>query len=142
MSPRSNYDKYPCTPACTSAACCWVGWRNIIERLKPSLTESRCTLAVECYPGTFEGSIKDALLEGLRPTEVVYTPELLRAPNGVDEMLAPVLGDDPVFGRMNDIGLEAFFEETKLEEARRKVARWRQGFLLVVGVGATIVSPA
>jgi mannose-6-phosphate isomerase class I len=141
MSPRSNYDKYPCTPASTSAAYCWVGWRNIIDRLKPSSAESRCILAVECYPGTFEGSIKDALVEGLRPTEVVYTPDLLKAPNCVDNMLAPVLGDDPVFGHMNDIGLEAFFEAAKLGKTRQKVASWQQGLLLVVGVGASIVSP-
>jgi len=141
MSHRSNYDKYPCTPASTSAAYCWVGWRNIIDRLKHSSVESRCTLAVECYPGTFEGSIKDALVEGLRSTEVVYTPDLLKAPNCVDKMLAPVLGDDPVFGHMNDIGLEAFFEEAKLGKARQKVASWQQGLLLVVGVGASIVSP-
>jgi len=118
-----------------------VEWRNIIDRLRPSSVESRCTLAVECYPGTFEGSIKDVLVEGLRPTEVVYTPDLLKTPNCVDKMLAPLLGDDPVFGRMNDLGLEAFFEETKLNEARQKVASWREGFLLVVGVGAAIVSP-
>ena len=141
MSPRSNYDKYPCTPVSTSATQCWVGWRNIVDRFTPSSVESRCTLTVECYPGTFEGSIKDALVEGLRPTEVVYTPDLLKRPDCVDKMLAAVLGDDPVFGRMNDIGLEAFFEETKLAEARQKVASWRQGFLLVVGVGAAIVSP-
>ena len=141
MSPRSNYDKYPCTPVSTSATQCWVGWRNIVDRFKPSSVESRCTLTVECYPGTFERSIKDALVEGLRPTEVVYTPDLLKRPDCVDKMLAVVLGDDPVFGRMNDIGLEAFFEETKLAEARQKVASWRQGFLLVVGVGAAIISP-
>jgi len=141
MLPRSNYDKYPCTPVSNSAAQCWLGWRNIIDRFKPCSVESRCTLAVECYPGTFEGSIKDALVEGLRPTEVVYTPDLLKRPDCVDKMLAAVLGDDPVFGRMNEIGLQAFFEETKLDEARQKVASWRQGFLLVVGVGAAIVSP-
>src|SRR6201987_5854428 len=141
MSPRSNYDKYPCTRVSTSAANCWVGWRNIIDRLRPSSVESRCTLAVECYPGTFEGSIKGALVEGLRPTEVVYTPDLLKAPNCVDKMLAPVLGEDPVFGQMNDIGLEAFFEEAKLGKVRQKVASWQQGLLLVVGVGASIVSP-
>jgi mannose-6-phosphate isomerase class I len=139
MSRKSNYDKYPCIPVSTSAASCWVGWRNIINRLKPSSAESRCTIAVECYPGTFEGSIKDALVEGLRPTEVVYTPDLLKVPNSVDKMLAPVLGDDPVFGHMNGIGLEAFFEEAKLDKARQKVASWQQGLLLVVGVGASIV---
>jgi mannose-6-phosphate isomerase class I len=139
MSRKSNYDKYPCIPVSTSAASCWVGWRNIINRLKPSSAESRCTIAVECYPGTFEGSIKDALVEGLRPTEVVYTPDLLKVPNSVDKMLAPVLGDDPVFGHMNGIGLEAFFEEAKLDKARQKVASRQQGLLLVVGVGASIV---
>jgi mannose-6-phosphate isomerase class I len=141
MSPKSNYDKHPCIPVSTSAANCWVGWRNIIDRLKPSSAEGRYTLAVECYPGTFERSIKDALVEGLCPTEVVYTPDLLKAPNCVDKMLTAALGDDPVFGRMNDICLEAFFQATKLDEARQKVASWHQGLLLVVGVGAAIVSP-
>jgi hypothetical protein len=118
-----------------------VGWREIICRLTPFLAENRCVLAVECYPGTFEGAIKDALAEGLCPSEVIYTPDLLKAPNCIDNMLAPVLGDDPVFGRMNDIGLEAFFDEAKLSLARHNAAKWRNGSLLVIGVGATNVSP-
>ena len=73
MSPKSNYDRHPCIPVSTSAADCRVGWRNIIERLKSSSAESRCTLAVECYSGTFEVIIKDALVEGWRPTGVIYT---------------------------------------------------------------------
>ena len=141
MSSRSNYEKYPCISVSASAANCWLGWRNILDRLKPFSAKSRCILAVECYPGTFEGSIKDALVDGLRPTEVVYTPDLLKAPNCVDQMLAPVLGDDPVFGYMNGFGLEAFFEEVKLGKAREKVSCWQQGLLLVIGVGAAIVSP-
>jgi len=64
-------------------------------------------------PRYFERSIKDALVEGLRPTEV-FIPGLAEgAENCVDKMLAPVLGDDPVFGHMNNIGLEAFFEEAE-----------------------------
>jgi mannose-6-phosphate isomerase class I len=142
MPPKSNYDKYPCIPVSTSAEDCCVGWRKIIDRLNPSSAESRYILAVECYPGTFERTIKDALVEGLRPTEIVYTPDLLKGPNDVDEMLAPVLGQDPVFGQMNDISLEAFFEETKLAEARRKVTNWSWGLLLIIGVGAMVVSPS
>src|SRR5215469_3071969 len=141
MSPKSNYDKYPCIPVTTSAAYCSVGWRNIIDRLKPSSAESRCTLAVECYPGTFEGIIKDVLVQGLRPAGLIYTPDLLKAPHCVDKLLAPVLGDDPVFGRMNDIGLQEFFDESKLSHTREKVTTWKNGLLLVVGVGAAIVSP-
>jgi len=141
MSPKSNYDKHPCIPVSTSAADCRVGWRNIIERLKSSSAESRCTLAVECYPGTFEVTIKDALVEGLRPAGMIYTPNLLKAPRTVGELLAPVLGDDPVFGRMNEIGLQEFFDESKLSHALEKVTTWKNGLLLVVGVGAAIVLP-
>ena len=118
MSPRSNYDKHPCIPVSTSTADYRVGWRNVIDRLKPWCAESRCTLAVECYPGTFEAIIRDALVEGLRPAGVIYTPDLLKAPHAVDKLLAPVLGDDPVFGRMNEIGLQVLFEESELSHAR------------------------
>jgi mannose-6-phosphate isomerase class I len=141
MSRKSNYDKHPCIPVDTSAVDLWVGWRNIIARLKPLSAESRCTLTIECYPGTFERAIRNALVEGLRPSEVVYTPDLLKAPKCVDKMLSRVLGDDPVFGHMNDIGIEAFFEEAELGQARQKIANWHQGLLLVIGVGAAIVSP-
>src|ERR1700756_3834215 len=141
MSSKSNYDKHPCLPVSSSAANCWVGWRRIIERLTPSSAESRCILAVECYPGTFEGIIKDALVEGLRPTGVIYTRNLLKAPHSVDKFLAAVLGDDPIFGRMNDIGLQEFFDESKLSHSLEKVTTWRTGLLLIVGVGAAIVSP-
>jgi hypothetical protein len=45
------------------------------------------------------------LSSGLRPAGMIYTPDLLKAPHCLDTLLAPYLGDDPVFGRMNDIGL-------------------------------------
>jgi hypothetical protein len=139
MSPKSNYDKHPCIPVSSSAADCRVGWRNI-DRLKPWSAANRCTLAVECYSGTFEEIIRDALVEGLRPASVIYTPDLLKAPHCVDKLLAPVLGDDPVFGRMNEIDLQAFFDESKLSHAREKITTRKNVLLLVVGVGATIAS--
>jgi len=140
MSPKSNYDKKPCIPVSTSAAHCQVGWRNIIERLKSSSAKSRCTIAVECYPGTFEGIIKNALVEGLRPAGVICTANLLKAPHCLEKLLAPDLGDDPVFERMNQIGLQDCFDEAKLSHAHEKATTWKKGLLLVVGVGAAIVS--
>ena len=80
-------------------------------------------------------------MEGLRPADVIYTPNLLKARHCLDKLLAPVLGDDPVFGRMNEIGLQEFFDESKLSHAGEKVTSWKTGLLLVVGVGAAIVSP-
>jgi len=96
---------------------------------------------VECYPGVFESVIKKALQEGLRPAELIYTPDLLKPSKDVDRMLQGVLGDDPVFGRMNEIGLADFFEDARLNSARAKAASWHGGWLLVVGVGAALVAP-
>jgi hypothetical protein len=109
--------------------------------LKLAFAESRSVLCVECYPGAFDNQIKLTLEEGLRPAEVIYAPDLLKPVRCIDDMLRGVLGDDPVFGQMNDISLQAFFDEAKLSRAREKVASWRTGLLLVVGVGAALVCP-
>ena len=141
MARTSNYDKFPCVSVSSSAAECWVSWRKISERLKAATSARRFVLCVECYPGCFEGEIRQALESGLSPAQTIYTPDLLNPRNVIDAMLADVLGDDPVFGRMNDISLEAFFDEAKLHTARNKVAAWREGLLLVIGVGAALIAP-
>lgn len=140
MARHSNYDKFPLVPVSASAAQCWVGWRNVIDRLRPLAAEPSCVLCVECYPGAFEQQIRQALEEGLNPRKTIYTPDLLKSAPCVDQMLADVLGDDPVFGRMNDIVLDGFFEDAKLKSARDEATAWKSGLLLVVGTGAALVA--
>lgn len=141
MARNSNYDKRPCVPVSSSAAECWVGWRRIIDRLRPLTIGSRSVLCVECYPGSFEADIRQAIESELAPAQTMYTPDLLKPANAIDGMLSSVLGDDPVFGQMNEIGLESFFDEPKLQSAREQAAAWQNGLLLVVGVGAALVAP-
>src|ERR1700733_12975343 len=127
MPRKSNYDKYPYVSLSTSSSQCWVGWQDITSRLKSATTQPQGVVAVECYPGAFERSIRDALEQGLSPSQVIYTPDLLKPAGSVDSMLSGVLGDDPVFGRMSDIALEAFFDGAKLKHGCEKVAGWRKG---------------
>src|SRR5215469_15073516 len=141
MGRNSNYDKRPCIPVSSSATECWVGWQRIADRLRPVTVGSHYVLCVECYPGSFEGEIGKALESGLTPARTIYTQDLLRPAKVVDGMLSCVLGDDPVFGKMNEIDVEAFFDEAKLKSARGKAASWHKGLLLVVGVGAALVIP-
>jgi len=77
----------------------------------------------------------------LRPQAVIYAPDLLKPPHEVDCMLQPVLGDDPVFGSMNEITLEDFFDPGRLNQSRVKAANWERGLLLILGVGAALISP-
>ena len=142
MAKHSNYDKHPCVPVSNSRSECWVGWPEILQRMRECSGQSRCVLCVECYPGVFESSLRTALEEGLRPEAVIYAGDLLKPPRDVDHMLQPILGDDPVFGSMNDITLGDFFDPGKLNQARAKAVNWPGGLLLILGVGAALVSPA
>src|SRR5882757_449129 len=142
MPRNSNYDKYPFVPVSSSRADCWVGWREIGARLASYATPSRCVLCVECYPGAFESEIQKALAESLRPVEIISTAQLLKPASEVDGMLCEVLGDDPVFGLMNEISLEEVFDPARLDAGRKKAGNWQSGLLLIVGTGAALVSPS
>ena len=141
MPTHSNYDKSPFVSVSGSSAECWVGWQEIVQRLAATMPKPRCVLCVECYPGAFEDQILKVLDEGLHPAHVVRTASLLKPADEVDRMLEGVLGDDPVFGSMNDISLNAFFDQARLNEAGKKAAVWQSGLLLVLGTGATLVAP-
>jgi mannose-6-phosphate isomerase class I len=137
----SNYDKRPFIAVSSSDAECWVGWQEIVSRLEGALSHRPNVLCVECYPGAFESQIQNALEEGLRPDQVIRTRELLKPPREVNAMLAGVLGDDPVFGLMNDLSLQAFFDPGQIEKARKQASDWKDGVLLIIGTGATLISP-
>jgi mannose-6-phosphate isomerase class I len=131
------YDRFPYIDA-GSAEECVAGWAAISASLRKLLGRSG-SMAVECYPGVN----LDELERGLRPcfpdASFLNTETLLRAPDEIDAMLAPQLGDDPVFGRMNGIEIADFLDAEKLAGAQRQTAA--QGRVVVFGPGASLVSP-
>jgi mannose-6-phosphate isomerase class I len=141
MARNSNYDKKPCFKVSESSAEISVDWRAISDRLRPRTAGKNSIVAVECYPGVFEDQVSKALERGLLPTQVIRTADLFKNPLAIDQMLEDVLGDDPVFGLMNDLTVEEFFDEAKLAGARHRASQSSEGFLLVVGVGAALVAP-
>jgi hypothetical protein len=140
MRRKSNYDKYPCIPMGEFISEFWSGWPQILEVLKGFVLSEKWIVCVECYPGTFEQALCGALQEGLCPALVISTSDLLKTASSIDRMLGGALGDDPVFGRMNGIKTEDFFDEHQLARAREKVKHWHAGMLLIVGTGAALVS--
>ena len=55
-------------------------------------------------------------------------------------MVEQFLGDDPVFGRMNAIRIEDYFDPAKLVAARAGLQRANAGLTLVIGTGAALVA--
>lgn len=57
-------------------------------------------------------------------------------------MLAPHLGDDRVFGRMNGLTIEDWFDTRALKREREEVAgATKRGTVLVIGSGASLLAP-
>jgi len=139
MLRKSNYDKFPTITVNTSGADCWENWPVILDRLKAY--EANSVICVECYPGVLELELKQTLEQGLKPADVIMTTDLLKASPAVERMVEDVLSDDPVFGRMNRIQIEDFFDARKLGNARERATNWRRGLLVIIGTGATLVAP-
>ena len=141
MRSKSNYDKFPIISIRTEGSVCWENWPQVLDRLRSETAESRSVICVECYPGVFEQELAEILGQALRPNAVIRTADLMKPPRAIERMVDDVLGDDPVFGRMNRIQIEDFFDTLLLSKARDQASRFNGERLVIVGTGASLVAP-
>lgn len=140
MSRRSNYDKYPYTAAGNEDECS-VGWPAVMAQIAEPLLQYR-VLAIECYPGTNVAEIYRALQVHLPSATIYLAEECLKSPSVIKSMLHPVLGTDRVFGRMNNLRLEDYFDAEKLYSMWHAVADAIFGSsVIVLGTGASFLAP-
>jgi mannose-6-phosphate isomerase class I len=140
MTRKSNYDKAPFVAVDAAPSSCVVGWNEIADRLRRASETVRAVICVECYPGADDAQIFDELSAALRPSLTLQSSTLFKSPQQIDALLAPHLGDDPVFGRMNGIIIENFFDPEKLQKAKSQIENRPVGLTLVIGVGAALVA--
>jgi hypothetical protein len=143
----SNYDKFPFVPVTAEANACQIGWAAITSALQSALLATPAALgqpqvlAVECYPGTDLGQLQRELTQALRPAQCLVADDLYRAPGDIDALVAGPLTDDPVFGRLNGLTINDFFNPQQLRTAQANVAAAAGQLVLVLGTGATLVCP-
>jgi mannose-6-phosphate isomerase class I len=143
----SNYDKFPFVPVAATTDACQTGWAAIAEVLqaalaaKPAAPGQPLVLAVECYPGTDLGQLRQELTQALQPAQCLVADDLYRAPVDIDALVAGPLTDDPVFGRLNGLTVNDFFDSKKLQAAQAQLASTTSKLVLVLGTGATLVCP-
>lgn len=140
MSRQSNYDKFPFVAA-GSAEECSVGWQAIAARLAPVLQE-RKVACIECYPGVFTTQLSQELRPHLPLAAIFLADQCLKPPEQLRAMLDPLLGTDRVFGHMSDLTLDEYMDPAKLVAMQFAVEHVaREGPVLVVGTGASLMSP-
>src|SRR5215469_8232270 len=115
MARRSNYDKLPFVAAGEHSECA-VGWDAIASQLA-----SATVVCVECYPGVQVEELEAELTRRLRSNKVIRAKESYKPAAAIRAMLEPYLGDDRVFGRMNGLTLEDWFDAASLNRTREEV---------------------
>jgi len=135
------YDSRPYVPVSSHPEDCHVGWDSIGRSLREIQNRKRSTVCIECYPGVFVHEVCERLAALLKPALLISTEDLLLAPAILNDRVAPMLTDDPVFGVMNCIEIEEFFDPEKLRYALYAVEKISEGVILIVGTGAVKVAP-
>jgi hypothetical protein len=82
--------------------------------------------------------VRRELGAGFPDAEFLVTTSLFHPAAEIDRMLEPWLGDDPVFGMMNTIEIEEFFDPARLADARAHV-RSSVRTLMILGPGASLL---
>ncbi len=137
MKRTGNYDKLPTIRISDDPSACREGWAEIVDELRSRLPgRERLIVVAECYPGADKEEIRAGLqaLGTVFPAEAALKPE-----QEIAALLAPWLGDDPVFGRMRAWDLGVFFDPAKTARLREEIAR-TQGISVICGTGAAFLA--
>ncbi|MGH9587785.1 MAG: class I mannose-6-phosphate isomerase [Acidobacteriaceae bacterium] len=132
------YDRFPYIPS-GSREECHVGWAAIAQAIR-SRVRQKSVVVIECYPGVFLDELQHEISSAFSKAKLICTADLFRPAPEVDKMLQRWLGDDPVFGMMNPVEIEDFFDADRLIAARARCATTTQP-LIVIGTGASLVCP-
>ena len=131
-----NYDKFPKVAVPGGNHGVTRGWAAIASELHGvlnALPHTSPLLAIECYPSVFVSEIRDGLQTVMTGALWIDSSEAMLSAAEVDRLVAPDLGgDDPVFGRMSRLSLEQFFDPTKIDAMRARIAD-AAGPVVVIG---------
>jgi mannose-6-phosphate isomerase class I len=141
----SNYDKSPSVPVpAPFVGDFWRGWGPISAQLRStalSRGSDRTIIVVECYSGVHEDAVRQQLAAELKPALIVDSKNAFKSPSEIDALVAPWLGgDDPVFGFMTSLHLDAFLDVDRCRDLAASIERETSGIILVVGPAASLVA--
>jgi mannose-6-phosphate isomerase class I len=140
MAKGSNYDKFPSIRVPVGPESVWQGWRDIVARISGEVERGAQRISVEIYPGVFEEQVLGAFVEGLHPAHTFCTSDCWKTPGEIDAMIRSDLTDDPVFGRISQLTIDAFADPQRTVQLQ-EACRSAEGVTLIVGTGTSLLAP-
>lgn len=138
---KSNYDKEPCVKVDGYEGEAFEGYDAIAEEIRSRCEKcGRTVVTIECYPGVRIAEIVDNFTKRLPIAEILYSDECSYSGEKITEMIKRELTDDRVFGVLTCRTIEEFFDTDLLMQKKQQVEAFSEGILLVIGVGAALIT--
>ncbi|GGA67265.1 mannose-6-phosphate isomerase [Edaphobacter acidisoli] len=135
------YDKTPYLQVTHQDCDCIKGWPAIAAQIRSALPTGSGLVCVECYPGVLIEQVSSCLRKELGPHRQLRAEDWYFSPEQINDLIEPYLSNDPVFGRMNSLEIWDFIDPQKIESARTELASSAEGITIVIGTGASLLSP-
>jgi mannose-6-phosphate isomerase class I len=135
----SNYDKTPFIRINGDVA---TGWKSICQRLKLHKRisgQKKCIIGFELYPGTNYCEII-AGISLLTPVLVVESETAFLPGENIRKLTFPDITDDEIFGYMTRLRMADFLDEDAVISLHKKISDVREGIVVVIGSGASLIA--
>jgi mannose-6-phosphate isomerase class I len=122
----------------------YTGWEEISFQLlsfSKKINKARKVIIVEFYQGVFENEIVKELSERIKPQLLITTANLYFNQNEIEKIVQPDVTNNRVFGYMTRLEIDAFFDPEKVNGARLNISSLSKGIVLILGTGASYISP-
>ncbi len=139
---KSNFEKFP--EIKIEGYACTAGWNGINEKILAEINSSKkdkVLVVIECYQGVFTDEIIKNVKTIFGVTRVVDSKEALLSPDEIDKMVQQYVTEDPVFGYISPLSLPDFFDTKKLTALQEELSSGDNGITVIVGTGASLMSP-
>ncbi|GAA3400477.1 class I mannose-6-phosphate isomerase [Paenibacillus hodogayensis] len=138
---QSTYNKEPEIRISGEGHNLWSGYAAIGQEMAARLAgKAKAILTVECYPGVRIEEIVQGLQSTLMIGHLFHAEEASLGKEPLEALLAPYLTEDRVFGYMSPLELAQCYDPAKLEAIRAKVEAIREGLVVIIGFGASLVT--
>ena len=126
-----NYDK---SPVVAGAGECLVGWDKIAAQIRSA--DARRVI-IESYTGVRREDLRK-LAEMLGAGRIVDSAGVFLPEQQIDEIVAPDVTDDPVFGFITRLEIDALLDPGLVADLREEISK-EPGSVVVYGTGASLL---
>lgn len=139
---KSSYDKFPRITVKGHDREVWRNYGEFANELKSRLypCKHRKVLVIDCYHGVRIDEVLEKLVSPLSPVLIVRSDDAKLPEKILGPTLERNITDDRVFGVLSVHKLAEFFDPAALNALREKVTAITEGLVVVIGVGASLVT--